>query len=205
MSDPLGKVTALITRKTETIPELLVFRHPSAGIQLPAGTVELHESFTDAVIREVSEETGLTQVTIRKFLGERTVHEGRSFILQSTKLLKRPCLQSETSEVAVVRGRSCQVQRTSEAFSFVMLGDQSTSAGTGWIFTSNLTNTVVRQFYHLTCEEETASNWTKRADLIHEFKCYWTPLNPRPKIHPAQQGWIDANYDELIEYYGVPI
>ena len=205
MSDPLGKVTALVTRETKVLPEILVFRHPSAGIQLPAGTVEIHESFTDAVIREVSEETGLTQATIRKFLGERTVHEGRSFILQSTKLLKRPCLQSETSEVDVVRGHSCQVQRTCEAFSFVMLGDQSTSASTGWILTSNLTNTVVRQFYHLTCEEDTRPNWTKRADLNHEFKCYWTPLSPRPKIHPAQQNWIDTNYDGLIEYYGIRI
>lgn len=205
MSEPLGKVTALITRKTKTTPEILVFRHPSAGIQLPAGTVEPNESFTDAVIREVVEETGLTQVTIRKFLGERIFHEDRSFILQTTKLRKLPCLQAETFEVAVLRGHSCEVQWTTEAFSFVTLGNESGAARTGWILTSNLTNTVVRQFYHLTCEQNTGPNWTKRADLNHEFKCFWTPLIPPPKIHPAQQEWIDAFNGELIEYYQTPI
>ena len=205
MSEPLGKVTALITRETKASPEILVFQHPSAGIQLPAGTVELNESFTAAVIREVAEETGLTQVTIRKLLSERIVHEQKSFILQSTKLYKLPCLQSETSQMAVLRGRSCQVQRTTGPFSLVTLGNQSGAASAGWLLKSNLTNTVVRRFYHLTCEEATGPNWTKRADLDHEFKCFWTPLIPRPKIHPAQQDWVDAFTDELIEYYETPI
>lgn len=205
MSDPLGKVTALITRKTEAIPELLVFRHPSAGVQLPAGTVESNEPFSSAVIREVFEETGLMQVTIREFLGERTDGMDQPFILQSTELLKRPRFQSETSGIAVTRGRSCSVQRTAGAFSYVKLEEQSRAVREGWILTRNLTNIVARQFYHLTCEETTDSKWTKRADLNHKFECYWTPLIPRPKIHPAQQDWIDTNYQELLEYYGIAI
>ena len=204
MTEPLGKVTALITRNTGTSPEILVFRHPSAGIQIPAGTVEINESFTAAVIREVAEETGLTRVTIRKLLGERIVHEDRSFILHSTKLLKRPYLQSKTFEEFVIRGRSCQVQRTSGAFSFVQIENQADAVNAGWTLTGNLTNTVVRQFYHLICEEDTGPNWTKRGDLNHEFKCFWTPLFPPPKVHPAQQDWVDLNYGELIAYYGTP-
>lgn len=207
MSDPLGlgKVTALITRKTEAIPELLVFRHPIAGVQLPAGTVEANESSSSAVIREVFEETGLSQVTIRKLLGESTVQKDQFFILQSSKLLKHPCNQSETTEPSVSRGRSCQVQGTSGSFSYVTLKEQSRTVCLGWILTRSLTNIVTRQFFHLTCEETTDSKWTKRADLNHEFECFWTPLIPRPKIHPAQQDWIDANYQELIRYYGIPI
>lgn len=205
MSDPLRKVTALITRKIEAIPDLLVFHHPSAGVQLPAGTVEPSESFSSAVIREVFEETGLKQVTIRKVLGESTVRADQPFFLQSTELLKRPCLQSETSEIPVIRGRSCSVQRTTGAFSYVALEERSGSVSSGWILTRSLTNIVTRQFFHLTCEETTDSKWTKRADLNHEFECFWTPLMPRPKIHPAQQEWIDANDQELIRYYGIPI
>jgi ADP-ribose pyrophosphatase YjhB (NUDIX family) len=53
---------------------LLVFGHPnspSAGIQVPAGTVETGESLNDAVIHEVREETGLSNVSILSFLGAR--------------------------------------------------------------------------------------------------------------------------------------
>ena len=52
---------------------LLVFRHlyvPEAGIQVPAGTVETHERSDDAVLREASEETGLSDLTLDCFLGE---------------------------------------------------------------------------------------------------------------------------------------
>jgi 8-oxo-dGTP pyrophosphatase MutT (NUDIX family) len=55
---PVGKVTALITRPGPDGPELLVFEHPAAGYQLPAGTVEAGESFEAAARREAWEETG---------------------------------------------------------------------------------------------------------------------------------------------------
>jgi 8-oxo-dGTP diphosphatase len=53
--------------------KLLVFRHtqfPEAGIQVPGGTVEPGESPRDAVLREVHEETGLTEIEVCAFLGE---------------------------------------------------------------------------------------------------------------------------------------
>ena len=52
------KAFAYITRDNE----LLVFRHvdfPEAGIQVPAGTIQLGESMEAAVLREAYEETGL--------------------------------------------------------------------------------------------------------------------------------------------------
>ena len=49
----LEKVTAFVTRPRTTGTELLLFRHPNAGIQLPAGTVDLSESPVEAVLREV--------------------------------------------------------------------------------------------------------------------------------------------------------
>ncbi len=63
------KVFAYITYQHH----LLVFRHPDApeaGIQVPAGTVEDHEQAEDAVLREAYEETGLTDLTLKCFLGE---------------------------------------------------------------------------------------------------------------------------------------
>jgi len=63
------KVTAFVTRNTDETPELLLFEHPTAGIQIPGGTVNLGESPKEAAVREVVEETGLQELTITKYLG----------------------------------------------------------------------------------------------------------------------------------------
>ncbi|MEZ4615878.1 MAG: NUDIX domain-containing protein [Caldilineaceae bacterium] len=53
------KVTAFVTRSTAQGTELLLFKHPRAGIQLPAGTVEIDEAHAAAAACEAYEETGL--------------------------------------------------------------------------------------------------------------------------------------------------
>lgn len=70
MANTVKKVVAYITRGDE----LLVFTHrdiPEAGMQVPAGTVEMDETPGAAVLREVHEETGLplTAVRIAAYLG----------------------------------------------------------------------------------------------------------------------------------------
>jgi ADP-ribose pyrophosphatase YjhB (NUDIX family) len=69
MPPVISKVFAYITHQNR----LLVFRHtdfPEAGIQVPAGTVMIGEDLSNAVLREAYEETGLTELTIRTYLGE---------------------------------------------------------------------------------------------------------------------------------------
>jgi|SRR6478735_4910720 len=66
------KVVAYITNGQR----LLVFTHPlspEAGIQVPAGTMKPGEIPTEAVLREAEEETGLTDLEIVSFLGQRYV------------------------------------------------------------------------------------------------------------------------------------
>ena len=51
---------------------LLVFSHPNsptAGIQVPAGTMKAGEDPENAVMREAFEETGLTDLTLCDYLG----------------------------------------------------------------------------------------------------------------------------------------
>lgn len=51
---------------------LLVFRQPDfpeAGVQVPAGTIEVDEMPEAAVLREAYEETGLAHLTVVRFLG----------------------------------------------------------------------------------------------------------------------------------------
>lgn len=66
----VAKVSAFITRGRQ----LLVFRkpfHPGTGTQVPAGTIEPDETPEHAVIREATEETGLTGFVLRGLLTHR--------------------------------------------------------------------------------------------------------------------------------------
>jgi 8-oxo-dGTP pyrophosphatase MutT (NUDIX family) len=63
------KVYAYITNADR----LLVFRHvefPEAGIQVPGGTLDAGETPAEAVQREAREETGLTTLVLKKYLGK---------------------------------------------------------------------------------------------------------------------------------------
>lgn len=61
------RTAAYVTRNAPGGPELLVFDHrdhPEAGTQVPAGGVGPGELLTDAVLREITEETGVAAVTL---------------------------------------------------------------------------------------------------------------------------------------------
>ena len=53
------KAVAAVIRKDRGAPELLVFTHPLAGVQIPKGTVEPDETIEQATRRELREESGL--------------------------------------------------------------------------------------------------------------------------------------------------
>jgi 8-oxo-dGTP pyrophosphatase MutT (NUDIX family) len=60
---------------------LLVFEHPnspSAGIQVPAGTLEPGEKPLTGTLRELCEETGRTSFKITRLLARKEIHEVRN-------------------------------------------------------------------------------------------------------------------------------
>lgn len=65
----IKKVYAYIVKNNR----LLVFSEPDfpdIGMQIPGGTVEENEKLEDALKREIFEETGLTKIKIKSYLGE---------------------------------------------------------------------------------------------------------------------------------------
>ena len=49
--------------------KMMVFRHPSAGIQLVKGTIEPGERLSDAALRELREESGIADAVVCRDLG----------------------------------------------------------------------------------------------------------------------------------------
>lgn len=66
----VGKVCACVVREGAEGLELLAFDHPVAGTQLPKGTLEPGEDPLDGVLRELSEETGLSSVDVVRRIGK---------------------------------------------------------------------------------------------------------------------------------------
>jgi ADP-ribose pyrophosphatase YjhB (NUDIX family) len=82
MSPIVRKVTAFVTQHRGGVGHLLLFRHPTAGIQIPAGTVENGGAPETGATREVREETRLRRVRVEQYLGccENELREGECII-----------------------------------------------------------------------------------------------------------------------------
>lgn len=58
----LEKAVPCVVRERNGGRELLIFRHPFVGVQIPKGTVEPGEDVADAAIRELEEESGIATI-----------------------------------------------------------------------------------------------------------------------------------------------
>lgn len=204
----IQKVTAFITRMVEGQAELLLMEHPMAGIQLPAGTVDLAESLETAVLRETAEETGLERVELVGKLGQIDLElpEDERIVTRATKLFDAPA--SDASSVGgfgLTRGSPVKIQQVHGSFAEVVSDPLDLSqtppvrvAGVhGFVRLSLLTRRIERHLFHLSAVQATSSNWQSYSDGI-AFRLFWTSLEPVPIIHPTQQVWLDQIYDQLI-------
>ena len=65
----IEKVVSVILRDINQRTEILVFKHPIAGIQIVKGTVETNEELEKAALRELYEESGISSAHIHSYLG----------------------------------------------------------------------------------------------------------------------------------------
>jgi len=203
----IKKVAAFITRGGVEEADLLLFEHPDAGIQLPAGTVELAERPEDAVIREAAEETGLAGLTMIRLLGRQSycLVDGEMAILRLTKIFDEPAYDSSSGGLALTRGSSVRVKGEVGEFSLVH-GDgldlnsnmeERINHVEGYVRTSLLTNRMERYFYHLMSRDNNHDQWNVSADGL-VFRCFWAPLRPNVQLNQWQQPWLD-DYIEALE------
>jgi 8-oxo-dGTP pyrophosphatase MutT (NUDIX family) len=201
----LEKVTAFVTRRQSSGTELLLFRHPFAGVQLPAGTVEANERPDTAALREVREETGLAGLSVVRSLGaiDETL-PGRIYIAHRTKVYARPDAGS-FGWAEFRRGISVTLERTSgefmqvtyEEWNDLLTREFATYRITGWVPAAALAPILRRHLFHLVTGIDGPSTWTHAADS-HSFEPFWAPLNALPQLIEPQQRWLDHVIQDLL-------
>ena len=164
----IEKVTAFVTRETNHGLELLLFKHPYAGIQIPAGTVEPDESHEKAVIREVQEETGLLELEIQSLIDSEIVisPNGQKIIIAPATVYSRPDITScdwtqikYTVYVTVNRKESGFTQITYLEYDQVPNPSYISMQITGWVPDEFLAPEYQRHFYHLKFTGQSPERW----------------------------------------------
>jgi 8-oxo-dGTP pyrophosphatase MutT (NUDIX family) len=202
------KVSAFVTKDGELGPELLVFRHPLAGIQVPAGTVEFGETPEQAVIREVAEESGIKQSKVLSMLSEmiEPLPDGQKVVRRMTKIFDSPDNDaSSAGGYCLSRGNPVYVTGEAGDFSEIvcevldMNQDPPVSVPEvrGYVRTSILGSEVKRYLYHLASFEQTAATWSIFVDG-HKFQLFWSALSSQTRLHPYQDPWLRSVYQSLI-------
>lgn len=155
----LKKVTVFVTREKNGKVELLLFQHPYAGIQMPAGTVELGEETVKTAIREMNEETGIMAYDKIECIGKEEIKLDKNYAMVYT----RPNVYSRPNKnsfdwCTYRRGIKVEVNRYSEnGFTLVTYREYNdfynpqyvTYKITGWVEDSSLAYCVNREFFWL--------------------------------------------------------
>ena len=209
MKKPFEKVSAFITQERNGVEMLLVFKHPTAGVQIPAGSVEIEEDIETTATRETYEETGLQHVKIEKYLGcfENELESNEKITTETTRVYNEPNLSSIPYKQKLTRGLTVDYHSMQADFTHISYIEYEYDKLykpkcininiTGWVLNEHLSAEKKRHFFHLSTQEETADAWELESDLGHIFKPYWTPLSPKPNLIPPQDKWLNFVYEEL--------
>lgn len=194
------KVTAFVTRATPTGPELLIFEHPYAGFQLPAGTVEAQEPHAAAAAREASEETGLLDLPPGRLLAviDETLPDGHALTATTAQIYSRP-EPTSFNWASIRNGILVRVNQIGPEFAQVTYVEHDRRVDppsvnfqiTGWVYAHTITRQVTRAFYHFPYHGQTPTTWWVDTDN-HRFRLFWAALDPLPPIVAPQRWWLDV-------------
>ena len=207
MNSVVEKVTAFVTRERDGVKELLLFKHPKAGIQIPAGTVEKGETPEMAVTREVYEETGLRDVKIEKSLGciENELEENERIVAKTTQVYTNPSPSLNVYKEELTRGLTVNYNSSHTDFTHVSYIEYDSAFDptrircniTGWVPSEKLSARKTRYFFWLTALEETAEEWEVKGDRGHVFTLFWAPISALPPLVLPQNKWLKSVYEDI--------
>jgi 8-oxo-dGTP pyrophosphatase MutT (NUDIX family) len=196
----IEKVTTFIMRSTDHGVDLLLFEHPFAGIQIPAGTVEQGETPEQAAQREAHEESGLTALVQREYLGYTEDHfnGNHRLIFESTKAYARADATSfdwthfRKGLPVTLTGRHANgySQVSYEEWDRWPDPQYVTYAIMGWVPDETLCSIVRRHFFRLESQVPTEERWVVETDN-HRFNLFWAPLAHLPAIVHPQDAWLE--------------
>ena len=196
----IEKVTTFITRDTDHGVDLLLFEHPFAGIQIPAGTVEHGETPEQAAQREAQKETGLPSLTVCEYLGYTEDHfsGAHRLILEPTRAYARADATSfdwahfRKGLPVTLTGRHANdfSQVSYEEWDRWPDPQYVTFAITGWVSDEILCSAVRRHFFRLESPAQTEERWAVETDN-HRFNLFWAPLADLPAIIRPQDAWLE--------------
>ena len=205
MSAVFEKVTAFVVRPSGAGHDLLLFEHESAGIQIPAGSVEPGEAARDAALREAREETGLTDLTVWRSLGyvDTTLTDERRLIRETTTVYARPTARSFDG-ASLLRGLWVRCERRVEGFVHVTYAEWDQLEHptyisyqiTGWVPEAALASVERRHYFLLTTVEATPERWPV-VDGVHRFTLFWAPIAALPTVVGPQRAWLAMLPDAL--------
>jgi len=207
MNHVVQKVTAFVVQTRGGREHLLLFRHPQAGIQFPAGTVEEGESVSVAAVREAGEETGLKYLTVRRHLGhiENELKPGEAILATTTHLYADKACSEPSTRKPLARGVTVELVSTDGGVCSISYSEYDLNGAVatlinqvaGWVPQERVATVKERYFVLVDAADVTNNEWEVPSDHGHVFRPFWVPLGSIPDIVEAQRPWLGWLYDKL--------
>jgi 8-oxo-dGTP pyrophosphatase MutT (NUDIX family) len=200
----LAKIACFAVRDRGTGWDLLVIRHPTAGTQVPAGTVDPREPCRSAALREFHEETGVKASSahcVGRIEKDYPPHHG---VLVATPHHSMEVVRTGVDHdlqlrrglpVRIIAERDNEVQVIYEEWDYNLDPPVVINSVAGWVASTDVAKTIVRELYRVTVNEVTQPSWTHLADG-QNWTLEWMPIQA-VTLFGEQQGWLDALRDEL--------